>query len=207
MPQPSKSLWLRVASRSPWQSAIAAICASNCEIGQPAARRRTGSQPPSEPFVEIRNRERRHGRSPFLRKHCGHCWRLHSIADVPARRLYHRVRALRRSAAPPEPHRAPPGPGSSEERFGSFHDLRSDHVTSAGSPGTDADPFDLARFVGCGLGTPPRSPATHRPAGDGGRRFRPISSRGAAGSRACAAATRPSAACSGPGAPGPRVRG
>ena len=38
-PHPSKSPTLRVTSLSPWYSAIAAICASNCEIGRPTARR------------------------------------------------------------------------------------------------------------------------------------------------------------------------
>ena len=38
-PQPSKSPTFRVANRAPRWRAIAAICASNCEIGRPAARR------------------------------------------------------------------------------------------------------------------------------------------------------------------------
>ena len=38
-PQPSKSSTLRVATVAPVAHAIAAICASNCEMGRPARRR------------------------------------------------------------------------------------------------------------------------------------------------------------------------
>jgi hypothetical protein len=38
-PQPSKSFRWRAASVASWRSAIAAICASNCEMGRPADRR------------------------------------------------------------------------------------------------------------------------------------------------------------------------
>jgi len=48
-PQPSKSAALRVAMAAPMKRAIAAICASKCEMGRPALRRSEASGHMPEP--------------------------------------------------------------------------------------------------------------------------------------------------------------